>query len=766
MTRAFRRLTEQHVLLPLLGAIVLVVLWGATANLILVEQRNAERVAAGSTLEVLDTYEAQMLRNLREIDHALKVVKFAYESAGPDALVDLRSKGLLPPDMLFAIAIRDAHGRVLASTRAGDALLLEPAEIARHAATDELRIGRSSAGRDAKLLFSRRLSAGDGSFAGVVSLSVDASYFVSVYDRARLGDEGVLGLLDSDARFVVRRSGEQVSTSDVDVDATLLRADPSAPVVALTSNAWDGVQRYTSARPLYAFPLSLVVGLSRHEQLAPAREARGSYLGRAALGTVLLLVFIAALARVSYKLARSARRETEARIAHAERVQHLAYHDNLTGLPNRAFFSRMLDQGIGHARRHEKSLAVLFLDLDRFKAINDTLGHDAGDRLLEETSRRLKGALRESDTVARLGGDEFVVLLAEFDDQAYVAAVAQKLLRVVAEPFELHQHRIITTASIGIAVFPRDGADEQSLMKCADAAMYHAKAEGKDNFQYFAQQLQADALARLTLEVGLRPALERNELELYYQPKVDVRTERVTGVEALLRWHSPEHGMVSPAEFIPIAEYTGLIVPMGRWVLETACAQAVAWRDQGVADLCMSVNLSPRQFSDAGLLDDIAAIVERTGIDPSMLELEITESMLMQNVERALRTLGELNTMGIRLAIDDFGTGYSSLSNLKRFPLNTLKIDRAFIRELPHDSDDRVITEAIIGMGKALSLTIVAEGVETPAQADFLRRHVCDEYQGFHFSRPLPAAEITKLLETQPQPTLSIQPFLQQKQAV
>ena len=761
-----RRLTEHHFLLPLVAAIVLVIIWGATANLIHVERTSAERTAAGSTLDLLETYEAQMVRNLREIDQTLKIVKFAYERRGASVLGDLKRMELLPPELLFAISVQDTYGALVASTRGdGAGAALNREEVRRHSKTDELRITRSHAPGASRVAFSRRLNASGGEFAGVVSISVDAAYFVSVYDRARLGDNGVLGLLGMDGKFLVRRTGEATVPFDAAVHPSLIPADDAVPSVELLPNAWDGVERYTSVRPLFSFPLVLVVGLSRHEQLAATRETRESYLWRAALGSALLLAFIAALARVSWQLAQAARRETASKAAHAERVQHLAYHDNLTGLPNRFFFSKVLEQGIAGARRHGKSLAVLFLDLDRFKEINDTLGHQSGDQLLEELARRLQSCVRESDTVARLGGDEFVVVLPELDDQSYAATVARKLLGVTAQPFEIHGRSLIATASIGIAMYPRDGYDEQALMKCADAAMYHAKAEGKDNFQYYAKQLQADKLARLTLEVSLRHALERNEFELHYQPKIDLLTGGITGVEALLRWRSPEHGMVMPGDFIPIAEYTGLIVPIGRWVLETACTQGVAWKKQGFSDLCISVNLSPRQFSDAGLVSDIAAILARTGIDPATVELEITESMLMQNVDRALRTLAELTEMRLRLAVDDFGTGYSSLSNLKRFPLNTLKIDRAFIRDLPHDGDDRVIAHAIIGMGRALSLTIVAEGVETAAQVAFLRDHRCDQYQGYHFSKPIPAADMTKLLQAQPEPCVTIQPLTRAAQA-
>jgi diguanylate cyclase (GGDEF)-like protein len=436
---------------------------------------------------------------------------------------------------------------------------------------------------------------------------------------------------------------------------------------------------------------------------------------------------------------------------HAESLQHLAYHDSLTALPNRGFFSKLLNHGISQAQRHKKTLAVLFIDLDRFKYINDTLGHEAGDALLQEVARRLKGALRESDTVARLGGDEFVVLVEDVGDKSAMGVVAHKILTALLRPFVTLGQEFHVTASIGISFYPSDGPDERSLMKHADIAMYRAKAEGKNNFQFYSEEMNTHSFERLTMESSLRRALERGEFVLHYQPKVVFATGEINGVEALLRWQHPDLGLVAPAQFIPMAEETGLIVPIGKWVLRSACMQSRAWLDQGLPRLSMAVNLSPRQFSDENLLRDIGAILRQTAMDPALLELEITESMLMQNVEKAIGTLASLSSLGIRLAIDDFGTGYSSLSTLKRFPINTIKVDRSFVRDLPGAPEDRAIADAIIAMGRSLSMTVIAEGVETRAQADYLRGGTCDEFQGFYFSKPMAAADLAALLQTPPQ---------------
>ena len=436
--------------------------------------------------------------------------------------------------------------------------------------------------------------------------------------------------------------------------------------------------------------------------------------------------------------------------AAAEQIEYLAFHDKLTGLCNRGMFSIMLEQGLLEAKRYERQLAVLFLDLDRFKNINDTLGHQAGDLLLQEMATRLKAVLRESDCIARLGGDEFVIMVPSFSGVEQLAAVTQKLLAAISRTFKLGNHEFHVTASIGISVYPGDGDDERALMKNADIAMYRSKEDGKNTFTFYSAELNTHSIERLAFESSLRRALDAGQFEVHYQPKVDCHTSQMNGVEALLRWKHPDLGMVPPIKFIPVAEENGLIVPIGRWVLLTACQQQVVWRDLGLPPLRMSVNISPRQFYDDHLLSDVRAIVLQTGIEPSFLELEITESLLMRDVEKASKVLMEFRSLGIRLSLDDFGTGYSSLSNLKRFPIDTIKVDRSFVRELSSNAEDRAITEAIIVMGKSLKMDIVAEGVETQGQIEFLRNHGCDEFQGFYFSKAVPPAAITDLLRAQP----------------
>jgi diguanylate cyclase (GGDEF)-like protein/PAS domain S-box-containing protein len=429
-----------------------------------------------------------------------------------------------------------------------------------------------------------------------------------------------------------------------------------------------------------------------------------------------------------------------------ERIETLAFYDALTSLPNRSMFQQRMQHALALARRHQTRLAILFIDLDRFKNINDAMGHEAGDRLLAEVAARLRRCLRDCDTVSRLGGDEFVVLVETLAEPSDAGKIARKILSEIAEPIVLSGHEYQVTASIGISVFPGDGQDQETLMKHADIAMYVAKEQGKNNFQYYSEKANTHSFERLSLEAGLRRALQNNELIVHYQAKVNIQTGDVTGMEALLRWQHPELGLISPATFIPIAEETGLIVPIGKWVLRVACLQIVEWQRLGQPYFPVAVNLSPRQFFDDSFAADVAAIVHETGVDPTLIEFEVTESVMMYQVDRAAAVLTQLKQMGMQVAIDDFGTGYSSFSHLKRFPIDTIKIDRSFIKDLPQDVEDGALAGAMIAMAKALNLKVVAEGVEDKDQLAFLRKHACDEVQGFYFSRPVAPDKVVAML--------------------
>jgi len=423
-----------------------------------------------------------------------------------------------------------------------------------------------------------------------------------------------------------------------------------------------------------------------------------------------------------------------------QQIEYQAYHDALTGLANRRLFQEHLTLALALAQRRQRHVAVLFLDLDHFKIVNDSLGHSVGDMLLKEVALRLKSAVREGDTVARVGGDEFTIVLQELVTREDAALVAQKVLRTIADPVEINGHRLYVTTSIGITLFPDDGDDAETLLKNADNAMYRAKAEGRNTYQMSTQELNRSTHERMTLESGLHMAMERQEFELLYQPQVDVKTMRIVGMEALLRWRHPERGLIGPGDFIAVAEERGFIVDIGEWVLRTACREARRYPEFRVA-----VNISARQFRDQALVPLVESTLADTQLDPKCLELEITESIAMENLDLTLELLTRLRQLGISIAIDDFGTGHSSLNYLKRFPIDALKIDKSFVEDVPDRFEDAAIVRSVIQLAQGLNLRVIAEGVENVEQLDFLREHGCREVQGYYFSYPLAADKFAEL---------------------
>ena len=430
-------------------------------------------------------------------------------------------------------------------------------------------------------------------------------------------------------------------------------------------------------------------------------------------------------------------------------IHYMAHHDALTGLPNRRLMQDRLNQAIMAARRKQRHVAVLFLDLDRFKVVNDTLGHDTGDFILKDVARRLVSCVREGDTVSREGGDEFVMILPDLERPESARIVADKILKELARPMEIGGHEIHITPSIGISHYPNDATDVHQLLKHADNAMYQAKDAGRNTVRFFTNDLNFLLSKRLEIESRLRKAIENEEFFLRYQPQVDLDSGRISGMEALIRWNDPQKGEVFPKDFIFVAEELGLIVPIGEWVFRTACRQLRHWQDEGLPQITVSINISPRQFMSRRLVPTLLAIVRETGADPRHIELEITETMIMRNVEQSIETLEKLRVIGMRVAVDDFGVGYSSLGQLKRLPASSMKIDRSFIMNVPEDQQSGSITEAIIAMAKRLKLRCIAEGVETRQQLDFLRANHCEAFQGFLFSRPVTALEATAMLKAQ-----------------
>lgn len=440
-------------------------------------------------------------------------------------------------------------------------------------------------------------------------------------------------------------------------------------------------------------------------------------------------------------------RDITERISCEVRLEHQANHDGLTQLPNRNLLVDRLNQALLYAERYHRTVAVFFVDLDNFKIINNSLGHDAGDRLLKRVAARFTACVRASDTVARQGGDDFVFVIQDVSETEDIAMLAQKILSAVNQPLKLDAHNLECTCSIGISIYPKDGSDSQTLLKNADAAMFRAKEKGRNTYHFFTHQLNDRVVTRMNMEKHLRRALINDELSLCYQPQLNLTTGRIIGVEALLRWNNPELGEVSPAVLIPLAEETGLIIPFGEWVLRTACTQNSRWQQAGLPPLTMAVNLSPRQFWAPNLIDVITEILQQSGLDPTFLELEIIESMVMRDKDSAISTLKELKEIGVKLSIDDFGTGYSNLSHLRSFPFDKLKMDISFVREITYDPGSAAIARTIISLAHNLNLQVIAEGVETAAQLSYLRNHGCDEMQGYYFSKPISAQEFTQLLQ-------------------
>jgi diguanylate cyclase (GGDEF)-like protein/PAS domain S-box-containing protein len=867
-----RILLETYVALPLFALLLLAGGWTWTLRFLERERGAAMGVARAASGELADTYEAQLAHSLASIDQTLKVLKYAVELKGAaGALPALRRQGLLPPGLVFFVAVADRDGRVVASNPAAPpvSVAAEP-YFSTHRQRDSGAPFVSETNRDYRtavhLHFTRRINDALGRFAGVAIVEVEPDYFTSAYERARLGEHGLLALASEDGVVRALRIGDDVSWGQrLDLAALEDAAMPSA------RGQPDGAARYTSTRSVHGIPLKAVVGLSSDEQMRGYRQQRRAYLLAAGTGSAVLVLTVTLISAWAWQLARARRRVRRAQETYAaaseasldaffvlrsvfegggqvrdfaveavnsraqqmtgmsreamqgklfcelmplartngifedlvrvateggvreaewqasirnhwlhrqvvpveggvvaivrditerkrneERIFHMAHHDELTGLPNRVLLRDRLEQAILHAQRQHNHAAVAFIDLDGFKLINDGLGHGAGDELLKVVGARMQRCLRRNDTLARFGGDEFVILLPDLaDDPLALMPLLDKVRQAVTEPVLVGGQAVQVSCSMGVALYPRDGGDAATLMMNADAAMYRAKESG-NSYQFYAREMNASVEEKLVLLEGLRKALEvtpdegdGGQFRLLYQPKVDLCSGLIFGAEALIRWHHPQHGMISPQRFIGLAEESGLIVGLGEWVVRTACRQNQAWRAAGLAPITISVNVSARQFEEARLVERIAAALHDTALDPEALELEVTESLIMRDMARSVERMRELKAMGVSLSIDDFGTGYSSLSALKSFPISRLKIDKSFISDLAGNPDDQAIAMAVISLAHKLNLRVIAEGVETIEQRDFLRANDCDEMQGYLFSRPVAADAIAALLAAQ-----------------
>jgi diguanylate cyclase (GGDEF)-like protein len=561
--------------------------------------------------------------------------------------------------------------------------------------------------------------------------------------KVKIYDTGGLTVFSSDARQIGQ---------DKRGNAGFRGAMAGAPASEITFrdhfDAWEGeiaerniIATYVPVRIHDAAPVEAVMEVySDVTPLVAKLERTQAQIVAGVIGALSILYLL-----MLWMSARSDRilREQEAlRAANEARVRHQAYHDPLTGLPNRASFVEHLDEAIRRAKRFGWSLGLMFLDLDRFKRVNDSLGHEAGDELLRIAARRLQECVREADLLFRMGGDEFTVLLENVKGPEEAAAVAARMLDAIAEPLELKGHELAPTASIGIALYPRDDDTGERLVKSAYTAMYRAKDLGRNRYAFFTREMNARVETQLALEAGLQRALRNDEFVLHYQPRVSAATRRAVGVEALLRWRHPERGLVPPGEFIPLLEESGLIVPVGARVIERACRQNRAWQDAGLPPMRVSVNISSRQFRSESLDETIRAALHASGLEPRWLEVELTESLLVENSEQAVAVMERLKAIGVAISIDDFGTGYSSLGYLKRFPIDSLKIDRSFVKDLRTSATDAAIVDAISALAHSLGLGLVAEGVEEAGQAEFLRARYCTELQGYLFGRPVPPEEV------------------------
>jgi diguanylate cyclase (GGDEF)-like protein len=728
-----RRFTGVGVVIGLLCLVLTFLAWAFALERIGYERGEAETEAVRRNSNLALAFEAHTVRSLKSIDQTLQFVMHHYREQGKAFdLHTLAVSGVIDLSVLAHLDVLDEHGYGLRAPGVNGSDR-EFFRFHRDNPSEDLLIGKPTVGRvtgRSSLHMTRRIDKPDGSFGGVVLASVDPAFFSDFYQQLDVGREGMIELIGRDGIVRARRLGETTSFGhdmrDSDLFQWLGRETAGS---LLATGQGDRVVRHVSYRALAEYPLVIAVGSSLDEMMAASRARSRNYYVGALLASVLIALFGAGMLTAWL-------RQTRAQA----RLVHQAHYDSLTELPNRTLFYDRLAQTLNQARRRDWKVAVLFIDVDRFKTVNDTLGHNVGDRLLQGMATRLEQRMRAGDTVARLGGDEFAVILADIGAPAAAAQVAREIIAAIAVPFQFDGQELFVTASVGIATFPDDGDDGVSLMKNADAAMFRAKEAGRNTCHFYTAAMNERAMEKLLLENDLRHALERGEFRLHFQPKASLADGTITGLEALLRWDRPGHGPVAPSLFVPVMEDSGLIVPVGEWVIRAACAQLRSWQQAGLRLVPVAINVSARQFvQDLGAVIDLA--LRDYGVDSRLLAIEITESDAMENADRTAAILSQLRARRIRIAIDDFGTGYSSLGYLKSLPVDALKLDRSFVVGLPHDGDDASISRAVITMAHSLGLKVVAEGVETEAQRSFLLEHGCDEMQGYLLSRPLAAAD-------------------------
>ncbi|XPV68675.1 MAG: EAL domain-containing protein [Halarcobacter sp.] len=587
-----------------------------------------------------------------------------------------------------------------------------------------------------------------GQFAGLIQAAVRAEYFQSIYASLDLSKHHNITLFNDKLQIIATSSPQMQSQLGKTIDSSILRDFVKSKDLekSYTSNLEeDGTERYYIARKVGQYPLYIIVSHTVKDQLFEwNRQLIWSIVGIFVLAFVLIGWIVVWLRSYDSALA-LANRMTSAYEKTLQEIQYLAEHDFLTDLPNRTFLEEYMNS-LTKNQEEKIKIALLFLDLDHFKDVNDTLGHTVGDKLLIQVAKRLIKILDNKSIICRQGGDEFVILLKEYPNSFSLSDTAQRLIKAIEKPFLVDAHEFVISASIGISIYPQHGTDVITLLKNADTAMYQSKADGGGKYHFFNEEMNIKVLNRVDMISNLRQAIINNEFVLHYQPQVDGFSGRIIGVEALIRWNHPKEGEISPVQFIPAAEESGLINPIGDWVLKEACKQAKIWKDKGLPSLTMAVNVSAVQLRQADFIDKVMSIVKNSGLSADCIELEITESALIRDTQRIVKILEKLREEGIRLSVDDFGTGYSSLGYLKHLPFNKIKIDQSFVRGVPQNEDDVSITQAIIGLAKSLKMELIAEGVETQEQCKFLLNQDCQEMQGYYFGKPMPASKIEELL--------------------
>ncbi|MGN4068274.1 bifunctional diguanylate cyclase/phosphodiesterase [Burkholderia gladioli] len=728
--------------IPLLGVLALALLWAVIVMRLSVEKESAYREAAASAAILSTALEQHTIKAIHQVDQITRFVKFEFEKS-PDHfnLASTVEKGVVPSDTLIQVSLVNAQGRLLANTAETHPKPLDLSDREHfqvHAShnDDELYISRPVLGRVSgqwTLQMTRRLNGPDGKFAGVVVVSEDPSYFTSdFYNNAAIGKDGVIAVVSDTGAVLARRTGSAGNA------AGTFSATGVYPIAERVSGTYadpiDGTLRIVSYRHLDGYPLGVLVGLSQAEELADYNHTRNVYLLMTSFITLAMLAFFGVATGLIGKLLGREREMTQ-----------LAEYDLLTGLANRYTTLRGLRNDVAQPSSL-KRLAILFIDLDNFKTVNDTLGHNAGDIVLQMTAARLSDAVEAEGTLARIGGDEFVVVVKGDDAERRAVRLAESVIRMFGKPFDVRGSTFVLHASIGIALHSVANESEIDLLKKADLAMYSAKDAGKNCYQFYAPHLSHRADHLMRWEQQLRIALSEGQLFLAFQPKIDLAQRCITGFEALVRWEHPEHGLIAANEFITIAESTGLIVPIGDYVIRTACRQLARWREEGHDTLTLAVNISPVQFWRGDLIETISQAIDESGIQANRLEIEITETAMMEYPELVSDKIMALKKLGIRIALDDFGTGYSSLSYLHRFAVDTLKVDRSFVQAIPADRSVCVMVSSIVHLARALGLTVVVEGTETEEQVAWLSALGQIQAQGFLFSRPVPVDGIPALL--------------------